>query len=217
VALREKHRAELQSLLSEWHYRDKLIARQIHRRKKILLHGPPGCGKSMTAQALGNELGLPTFVVRIDSVVGAYLGQTALRVRELFRFVESTPCILLLDEIDALGKRRGSPLDVGELDRVVIALMQELEHADPQGFVVATSNLPQHLDRALFRRFDQVVAFPRPLATELRRFAMDRAKAGKLVSTKKVRSLISRAGSYAEVERRIAATERAIILDRLKS
>lgn len=212
VALRPAQRRELMTLISEWEHRGVLADRRIERRRKLLFFGPPGCGKSLTAGALGIELALPTYVVRIDAVVGAFLGQTALRIRELFRFAETTACVLLLDEIDALAKKRGSLRDVGELDRVVISLMQELEHAVPKGIVVATSNVPEHLDDALFRRFDDVVEFPRPSRTEIARFGAKRAIAGKVVPQRGLKPILAGATSYADAARRIGAQERAIVL-----
>ena len=95
----------------------------------------------MTAQALANALRLPLYVVRFDSVIGSYLGQTAVHLREIFQYAETAQSVLLFDEIDALGKRRGHPSDVGELDRIVIALMQELEFSESKGLIIATSNL----------------------------------------------------------------------------
>lgn len=212
VALRPQQRAELAAVAKEWRHREALVSRGLAPRRKLLLHGPPGCGKSLTAQALAAELRLPVYVIRIDGVVGAYLGQTALRIRQLFKFAESVACVLLLDEIDALGTRRGSQRDVGEIDRVVISLMQELEHASPRGLVVATSNVPQQLDEALFRRFDLVVEFPRPNRNELQRFAKEKARARKLQPARKIENLLAGAHSYAEAERRLEAFERATIL-----
>lgn len=212
VALRPAQRRELMTLIAEWEHREALAARRIERRRKLLFFGPPGCGKSITAAALGIALGLPTYVVRIDAVVGAFLGQTALRIRELFRFAETTACVLLLDEVDALAKKRGSIRDVGELDRVVISLMQELEHAVPKGIVVATSNVPELLDKALFRRFDDVIEFPRPSRAEIARFGARRATAGKIVPPRRLKQLLVGATSYAEAARRIGAEERSIAL-----
>jgi SpoVK/Ycf46/Vps4 family AAA+-type ATPase len=212
VALRAVQRRELTSLVEEWRYRHVLASRGVDRRRKLLFYGPPGCGKSLTAAALGAELSLPAFVVRVDAVVGAFLGQTALRIRELFAFAERTACVLLLDEIDALAKRRGSLRDVGELDRIVISLMQELEHASPQGLVIATSNIPEHLDEAVFRRFDQVVEFPRPSHKEIARFAAAHARAREIVPPSSLKRLLVGTRSYAEAARRIAAEERSIVL-----
>lgn len=161
VVLPAAIRAKLGEILQEWRLRDKLDAAGVSRRTKLLLHGPPGCGKTLTARALGGEMGLPILVVRFDGVVGSYLGQTAARLRELFRYAEMVPSVLVLDEIDALAQRRGNPRDVGELDRVVISLLQELEHSTPRGLVVASSNVPRALDDALWRRFD-CPGFPGP-------------------------------------------------------
>ena len=159
------HRKQLESIISEIKHSAYLEGRGIRRRRKLLfVRTSPGCGKSFTAQALANELNLPHYVVRFDAVIGAYLGQTAIHLRQLFRFASDIPCVLLFDEIDALGKQRGNPLDVGELDRIVVALMQELEFLQTQGVVIATSNLPQNLDRALWRRFDISCAFSRSCA-----------------------------------------------------
>jgi SpoVK/Ycf46/Vps4 family AAA+-type ATPase len=171
VVLRDKVRKEVQEVILEWKNRERLRRRGIPARTKLLFYGPPGCGKSLTARSLGQELGIPVYLVRFDAVIGAYLGQTAIHLRQLFHFAETTSCILLLDELDALGKRRGNPLDVGELDRIVIALMQELEHSRPRGLIIGTSNLPKNLDDALWRRFDLVLPFDVPSKRTLTSFA----------------------------------------------
>ena len=200
VRMRESQRTILRELVTEFEKQAFLKARGIHRRSKLILHGPPGCGKSMAARALANEMKIPLFVVRFDSVIGAYLGQTAIHLRQLFQFAEVNQCVLLFDEIDALGKRRGSLTDVGELDRVVIALMQELELTDLQGFIIATSNLPATLDPALWRRFHLSVEFPRPVEREILAFA--RAKAGtfKISMSKSLQRRVSALRNYAEAE-----------------
>jgi SpoVK/Ycf46/Vps4 family AAA+-type ATPase len=212
LQLRGKTVEELKEVIAEWAHRDQLAARGLVRRNKLLFHGPPGCGKSVTARAIGRELGMPVYVVRFDAVVGAYLGQTALHLRQLFRFAEATPSVLLVDEIDALGKRRGNPLDVGELDRVVIALLQELEHSRPAGLLIATSNLARQLDDALWRRFDSVVEFPAPQRHELRSFINDLGKRRHLTLSRRARSALSRAKTYADAERLIEAEERRLVL-----
>jgi AAA+ superfamily predicted ATPase len=171
VSLPADAKAAIEGLILEWKHRQRLFDRGIARRSKLLFYGPPGCGKSLTARALATELGLPLFLVRFDAVIGAYLGQTAIHLRQLFHFAETTPCILLFDELDALGKRRGNPTDVGELDRIVIALMQELEHANPHGMMIGTSNLAKDLDDALWRRFDFSLEFKAPNQKALTSFA----------------------------------------------
>jgi SpoVK/Ycf46/Vps4 family AAA+-type ATPase len=208
VVLAPSARRLLQSIVAEWKKREVLRRRGLQPRSKLLFHGVPGCGKSLTARALAHELGIPVYVVRFDAVIGAYLGQTAIHLRQLFHFAETTPCVLLLDELDALGKQRGNPLDVGELDRIVIALMQELEHSRPQGLIVGTSNLPRHLDDALWRRFDLALAFNAPAKPALSGFA--KRVAGKLhiaLSRDVLKKAVS-AKSFADAEAIVLAEAR---------
>ena len=203
VALRRSTRKQLAELVKEFKARDELMSRGIRRRSKLILHGPPGCGKSLSAEALANEIGLPLYVVRFDSVIGAYLGQTAMHLLQLFHFAEVTECVLLFDEIDALGKSRGRSTDVGELDRIVISLMQELELSNLKGLVISTSNLPDSLDLALWRRFDLAISIPLPNRQEIIRFAKTKATAFGIVLHKAVMNRILRLKTYAAVERSI--------------
>jgi SpoVK/Ycf46/Vps4 family AAA+-type ATPase len=214
VMLRADNRKALLTLIDEIKHGTYLSSKGIRPRSKLLFVGPPGCGKSFTAQAIANELGLPHYIVRFDAVIGAYLGQTAIHLRELFRFATDTPCVLLFDEIDALGKQRGNPLDVGELDRIVIALMQELEFLQTSGVVIATSNLPEHLDRALWRRFDLVLKFPQPSKNELTSYTRQMRKKFNLKGTV---LLPKRPGirSYADAEKFVEAEARRLALKEL--
>lgn len=201
VALSAANRKILDELAREFKSEAMLHSRGIRRRSKLIFHGPPGCGKTLTAQALANALGLPIYVVRFDAVVGSYLGQTAMHLRKLFQFAETTRCVLLFDEIDALGKRRGSPSDVGELDRIVVALMQELELSQISGFVVATSNLAGSLDDALWRRFDLSLRFATPTKAQVRRFVSRKARQLGLPLTRKLLAQSLAVRSYADAER----------------
>lgn len=217
VVLPSGVRRELQSILDEFKHSRSLHSQGFQVRRKLIFTGPPGCGKSLTAQALANELGLPHFVVRFDAIIGAYLGQTATHLRHLFRFAESSASVLLFDEIDALGKSRGNPSDVGELDRIVIALMQELELTHPLGFVIATSNIPEHLDRALWRRFDAQLIFPAPTKRQLRSFVADAASKFKRKLPRSVSTLAVSKRSYAEAEAVVSSYLRQQIISELNS
>ncbi|HEX3905193.1 MAG TPA: ATP-binding protein [Polyangia bacterium] len=214
VVLPSPLRAQLAEVLQEWRHRGKLDAAGVTRRTKLLFHGPPGCGKTITARALGGAMSLPVMVVRFDGVVGSYLGQTAARLRELFRYAEAVPSVLVLDEIDALAQRRGNPRDVGELDRVVVSLLQELEHSMPQGIVVASSNLPRALDDALWRRFDLVLDFPVPSAAQILAFARKRQIALGGRPGRDLAGSLRRARSYADAERVVTDMHRREILSR---
>lgn len=212
VRMRSQQLQEVKSLLKEWRRRARITAKGITRRSKLFFYGEPGCGKSYCAKAIGQELGLPTYIVRFDAVIGAYLGQTAVHLRELFNFAETNDCVLLLDEIDALGRRRGNPLDVGELDRIVIAMLQELEHSTPRGFIIATSNLPRHIDDALWRRFDLVVEFSQPNKTELLDYGEKIAKKFHVKLSPAAKRRIQSVKSFAEAKKMVEAEARQFVL-----
>lgn len=213
IVLTPKARHDLNQIVLEWTERVRLEKNGIFRRSKLLFHGPPGCGKSLTAQALGQELRLPVYMIRFDAVIGAFLGQTAIHLRQLFHFAETTPCVLLLDELDALGKRRGNPLDVGELDRIVISLLQELEHSKPLGLIVATTNLPKHLDEALWRRFDMNLEFKAPRPPVLRKFILQLASKRQLTIPQSVVKMAVQTRSFAAAERAVIAEIRRKVLE----
>ena len=212
VVLPDAIRGALGELLQEWRLREKLRAAGVSRRTKVLFFGAPGCGKTLTARALGGEMNLPSYVVKFDSVVGAYLGQTAARLRELFRYAEAVPCVLVIDEIDAVAQRRGNTRDVGELDRVVISLMQELEHSNPQGLIVACSNLANSLDEALWRRFDLAIEIPKPSAAQILSFLRDRLSTVGVQPETSLSSIAKGMGSYADADRAVANIQRRHIL-----
>ncbi len=134
----------------------------VPRRNRILLYGPPGCGKTSIASALAAELGRPLVTVRIDSVVSSYLGETASNLRRVMEFARSGPYVVLFDEFDSLGKDRDDPSDHGELRRVVNAMLQLIDGYTGPSIIVAATNHEQVLDNALWRRFDEVLNIPPP-------------------------------------------------------
>lgn len=214
VVLTRRARQDLDELVAEWRYRSELAKDGLTRRTKALFFGPPGCGKTLSARSLGRMLDLPVFTVRFSSVVGAYLGQTGANLRGVFRFAETTPCILLLDEFDAIGRTRGRSDDVGELDRVVISLLQELDHTVPMGLVVAATNAPGSLDRAIWRRFDVAVEFPTPSRIRLQEF-LKRSRTATASAPRVLKSLPPGLRSYADVESWVTEQRRREILRRL--
>jgi SpoVK/Ycf46/Vps4 family AAA+-type ATPase len=214
VVLTEQARRDLDELVAEWTYRTDLAKEGLTRRTKALFFGPPGCGKTLSARSLGTMLGLPVFTVRISSVVGAYLGQTGANLRSVFRFAEATPCVLLLDEFDAIGRTRGRSDDVGELDRVVISLLQELDHTAPMGLVVAASNVPDSLDRAIWRRFDLAIKFPAPKRSHLRQF-LERLSSEARLRNRATQGVPVGLRSYADAEGWVTEQKRREVLRRL--
>lgn len=203
LALRPGMKKLFQEILDEWEASSALKVAGLERRTRLLFHGPPGCGKTVTAFALARHLEIPAYVVRFNALIGSYLGQTALNLREVFRFSEQNRCVLILDEIDVLGKRRGSQMDVGELDRIVVGLMQELDLSKTKGLIVGASNLSSHLDDALWRRFDLQMEFPKPKESELLTFARKTAKRHKVSITDTLKKKVSAVSDYASAEKLI--------------
>jgi SpoVK/Ycf46/Vps4 family AAA+-type ATPase len=130
--------------------------------RKLLLVGPPGTGKTMTASALAGDLGLPLFGVRLDALITKYMGETAAKLRLVFDAIQSTRGVYLFDEFDALGGERGASNDVGEIRRVLNSFLQFLEQDDSDSVVLGATNHVGLLDRALFRRFDAVLEYALP-------------------------------------------------------
>lgn len=148
--------------------RERLLHHGLKPRRKILLYGVSGCGKSMTAERIAFDLGLPFYKVRFDTIISSYLGESASNLQKLFESIENYPCVLLLDEFDIIGKQRDlKNNDVGEIHRIVNILLGLLEEYDGQGILIATTNIESSLDNALFRRFDDFIELPRPSEKEI--------------------------------------------------
>lgn len=162
MALPEALGARLDRVLTEQRERDRLREHGFSPMRKLLLVGPPGTGKTMTAAALAGELGLPLFSIQLDGLITKYMGETAAKLRLVFDAIQSTRGVYLFDEFDALGGERGSKNDVGEIRRVLNSFLQFLEQDDSDSIVLGATNHVGLLDRALFRRFDAVLEYSLP-------------------------------------------------------
>ncbi len=151
----------------EYAARERLGAYGLRNRKTILLYGPPGCGKSLGAKRLAWNTGLPLLKVRFDALLSSYFGESASNLRAVFDSAKEQPCVLLLDECDFIAKSRSDSRDIGEASRIVNSLLQLMEEYDAPGLLVATTNLEDSLDDALFRRFDDIVQIPLPGEKEI--------------------------------------------------
>lgn len=141
---------------------DKLEAAGVALPSRLLFYGPPGCGKTLAARWIAARLELPLLTARCDTLVSSLLGQTARNLRRVFDHVRTQPCVLFLDEFDALAKNRSDEREVGELQRVVIALLQNIDALPPSILLVAATNHEGLLDPAIWRRFSFRVAMPLP-------------------------------------------------------
>lgn len=152
-----------QRIEREYAARDRLAHHGFRYRQKILLYGTPGCGKTMGAERLAWNTGLPLIRIRFDAVVSSFLGETASNLREVFEAAASHPCLLFIDEFDAIAKSRDDSQEVGEIKRVVNTFLQLLdEYESANGLLVAATNLDKALDSAVWRRFDDAIEVPKP-------------------------------------------------------
>jgi SpoVK/Ycf46/Vps4 family AAA+-type ATPase len=151
----------------EYAARTRLAMFGLRPRSRIMLHGPPGCGKSLGAERLAWATGLPLHKVRFDTLLSSYFGETAVNLRRVFDAAQQTPCALFLDECDTIARARGDRNDVGEAQRIVNMLLQLLEEYHGNGFVIAATNVEESLDRAILRRFDEVIEIPKPSLPEI--------------------------------------------------
>lgn len=136
--------------------------RGLSPRRKLLLIGRPGTGKTLTASALAGELGLPLFIVRLDGLITKFMGETAAKLRLIFEALNQTRGVYLFDEFDSIGSARGLTNDVGEIRRVLNSFLQMVEQDNSDSLVIAATNHVGSLDRALFRRFDDVIEYDLP-------------------------------------------------------
>jgi len=162
MALDHPVRTRLERILLEQRQRESIRAHGMSPIRKLLLVGPPGTGKTMTASALAGELGVPLFTIQLDGLITRYLGETAAKLRLIFEAIQQTRAVYFFDEFDALGSERGTKNEVGEIRRVLNSFLQFLEQDDSDSIVVGATNHPQILDRALFRRFDSVIEYNLP-------------------------------------------------------
>lgn len=162
MVLEAETRRRLDRVLDENRQAHRLRARSLTPRRKLLLMGPPGSGKTMTAAALATELGVPLFTVVLEGLITKFLGETAAKLRLVFDAVHRTPGVYLFDEFDAIGGHRAQQNEVGEIRRVLSSFLQLLEQDDSTSLVVAATNNASLLDRALFRRFDDAIEYRLP-------------------------------------------------------
>lgn len=169
VILSDENSSLINEVLQEHHRSDLLRSNGLYPADKLLFCGPPGCGKTLTAEVLASELALPLTVVRIDSVISSYLGETAANLRQVFDFISAIPMVVLFDEFDALAKERADEADHGELKRVVNAFLQMIDGYEGKSLLVAATNHERILDSAVWRRFDEVLVFEPPNLEQVKR------------------------------------------------
>lgn len=147
--------------------KDRLDALGMPFRMSLLLYGPPGCGKTSIAYYLANKFDLPLVTARLDTLISSLLGNTAKNLRRIFEYASKQPCVLFLDEFDAIAKARDDKYELGELKRVVNSLLQNMDAYCQNGILIAATNHHELLDDAIWRRFQTVIEVPRPQYPEI--------------------------------------------------
>lgn len=167
-------RTVIDEVVAENSSRAALTSHGLRPRQRLLMTGPPGTGKSASAHAIAAELSLPVATASLTAMTASFLGDTAKNIEAVVRFAEQTPCVVLFDEFDVLGQERGQAGDHGEMRRVAATVLQLLEEMHGESLLVATTNRPQHLDTAVWRRFDELIGFGR----------LNQTQRGELISLK---------------------------------
>ncbi|MCB1208647.1 MAG: ATP-binding protein [Verrucomicrobiales bacterium] len=169
LVVTDEIRDRIQRIVHEHHQQEKLKKHGLSNRRKILLTGPPGTGKTLTAQVIAHELRLPLHTIQVDKLVTKFMGETSAKLRQIFDLIRDERGVYLFDEFDAIGGERSRDNDVGEMRRVLNALLQFIEQDASESLIIGATNNPSLLDRALFRRFDDVLNYTLPDAPLRRR------------------------------------------------
>lgn len=218
LVLSETNRRSCEEFIEEQHRASVLRAHSLEPRHRVLLCGPPGNGKTSLAEAIAESLALPFFVVRYEAMIGSYLGETASRLKRIFDYARTTPCVLFFDEFDAIGKERGDTHETGEIKRVVTSLLMQIDDLPSYTIIVAASNHSELLDRAIWRRFQLRLTLSAPSQSDLTAyFKKSETKMGKSFG-KSPASIAKSLGaiSYAEAEEFCRDVRRRYVLANVK-
>lgn len=217
IVLASETRGIVDGVLEEFRRREELRRHRLPIRSKLLLCGPPGCGKTLCAEVMARELSLPLYVARLDVIISSFLGETATNLRRLFDYASREPCVLFLDEFDALARARTDASEHNELRRVVNSLLIFIDRFKGNGLLLAATNLESALDNAVWRRFDEVVSFDLPSNEQIKQLLELQFKNFPVQFD--IPSQVTRlAGfSYAEIERISLEAIKTVILKRRKA
>lgn len=167
IVLQPLMQNKISDFISAVNHQGELIGHGIETSNTLLLYGKPGCGKTTVARYISEQTGLPLVIARFDAIVSSLLGNTAKNIRKIFDFAHNKPCILFLDEFDAIAKARDDQHELGELKRVINSLLQNMDTFSSENILIAATNHPELLDKAIWRRFNHVIEIGLPQENEI--------------------------------------------------
>jgi len=174
LVLSTEVRQRLEQVLLEQRQKDRLNQFGLYPRRKLLFTGPPGTGKTMSAVVLATELKLPLYAIVLDTLITRFMGETAAKLRLVFDHIKQTRAVYLFDEFDAIGSQREAQNDVGEIRRVLNSFLMFVEQDTSESIIIAATNHPELLDRALYRRFDDIIRFEKPGKDQIKKLVENR-------------------------------------------
>ena len=206
---------QLERIIREQRHAAEILSHGLSPRRKLLLVGPPGTGKTMTASVLAGELGLPLFQVRLDGLITKFMGETAAKLRQIFESTHQTRAVYFFDEFDAIGSQRGLANDVGEVRRILNSFLQMIEQDDSHSLIIGATNHPDILDNALFRRFDDLLHYELPDEIHIASVLKSRLSRMAVKNTSWKRLATKALGlSYAELTRAADEVLKTALIDR---
>jgi SpoVK/Ycf46/Vps4 family AAA+-type ATPase len=215
MVLANETRNALDKIIVEQRQKEILLKNGLEPKRKLLLVGEPGCGKTMSAQAIAGELKLPIFVVRLDGLITKFMGESIAKLRLVFDAMKSNKGVYLFDEFDSIGTTRGFQNDVGEIKRVLNSFLLNIENDDSESIIISATNLKESLDKALFRRFDDIISFELPNEQQIREVIKRKLRTIKLEEALDYKEIIKKAKglSYADLVRSCNEAIKSMLLN----